>query len=82
MAKFELDTAVFDGLLKINVGYMISDLKEIFASEVEFEMFADVLKESLGEFLMDVYTSNEENATVESLFLRLKEIVTRRFDEI
>lgn len=81
MAKIELDTAVFDSLLKMDVGYMVSDLREVFAEEEEFKLFADVLKESLGEFLMDAYASSEENVTIESLFLRLKEIVNRRFDE-
>ena len=70
-----------DDIFKMDVGYMITDLRKIFATEEEFEMFAEVMKESLGEFLMNLYTSGEENLTVEVLFNRLKEIVERRFDE-
>lgn len=68
-------------LRNMDVGYMITDLKKIFGSEEEFETFSEVLKESLGEFLADVYTSNEEHVTLETLFLRLKAILNRRIDE-
>lgn len=70
-----------DDVLKTDVGYMITDLRTTFTDKEEFEKFAEVLQESLGEFLMDIYASTEENLTVEDLFLRLKKIVERRFDE-
>jgi len=71
--------AIVGTLRKMDVGYMIADLKKDFTDE-DFELFADVLKESLGEFLKDVWESGEENVTVEDLFLRLKAIVGRRID--
>lgn len=70
-----------ENLLKMDVGYMIADLRKIFADEEEFKMFAEVMKESLGELLMELYTSTEEDLTVETVFNRLKEIVNRRMDE-
>lgn len=85
-SKTELENAVGELLVTklrgLDVGYMIADLKEIFAEdEGEFKKLVEVLKESLGEFLMDVYASNEEHVTVEDLFVRLKDIINRRIDE-
>lgn len=71
-----------DDILKMDVGYMITDLRKTFSDKEEFKMFAEVLQESLGEFLMDIYASTEENLTVEDLLLRLKKIIERRFDEV
>lgn len=71
--------ALLGSLRKTDVGYMIADLKKEFTDE-DFKLFADVLKESLGEFLQDVWESGEENVTVEDLFLRMKAIVSRRID--
>jgi hypothetical protein len=82
MAKAEeiVGEVLVGTLRKMDVGYMIADLKKTFTDE-DFKLFADVLKESLGEFLTSVWESDEENVTVETLFLRMKEIVSRRIDE-
>lgn len=73
--------AIVGTVRNLDVGYMVADLKKIFGSKEEFEEFSDVLKESLGEFLADVYASDEEHVTLETLFLRLKAIFDRRIDE-
>lgn len=65
----------------MDVGYMIADLKKIFETPEDFKLFADVLKDSFGEFLQEIWESDEENVTIEDLFLRLKGIVDRRIDE-
>lgn len=70
-----------DDFLKTDVSYMIDDLRKIFKNEEEFKVFAEVMKESLGEFLMDTYASPEENLTVEILLDRVKKIIERRFEE-
>lgn len=70
-----------EDLLKMDVAYMVTDLRNIFDDKEEFETFADVMKESLGEILMELYLSDEETLTVETVFGRLKEIVNRRMDE-
>lgn len=82
MLKSQFGTAIVDGFLQHDVGYAIEDLKKTFTTEEEYKVFVDVLKESLGEFLMDVYASTEKNVTIEDLFLRLKKIAERRFDEV
>lgn len=73
--------AIVGTVRNLDVGYMVADLKKIFGSKEDFEEFSDVLKESLGEFLADVYASDEEHVTLETLFLRLKAIFDRRIDE-
>jgi hypothetical protein len=72
-----------DDILKMDVGYMVTDLRKLFADRDEFQALSDVLTESLGEFLLKiVFESDEENLTVETLLNLLKEIIERRFNEI
>lgn len=75
------DSMILDPALKMDVGYMIADLRKIFKNAEDFEAFVEVIKETVGEFLMDVYASPEKNVTVETLLLQLKKIAERRFDE-
>jgi ferritin len=72
-----------DDVLKMNIAEMVNDLKKVFTTEEEFQALSDVLTESLGEFLQElVFETAEEDMNVETLLDRLKEIITRRFNEI
>jgi hypothetical protein len=70
-----------DDVLKTDLAYMVNDLRETLDEEA-FEGLTEVLKESLGEFLMTLYYSSEEPLTVETMIELMKKIVTRRFDEV